>query len=277
MKRLAFLFAVLTAAMTAAAATAAPAPKATGDYGYSFNGVQRHLTFNAIQSTTNTAGTFWDVTGVDEITFTYAGTNYVHSATLTQYGQTIDGTGAYSGLPANTWDVVSPSSVVGNTFQLTWNYVSPPELVSPTQYVMSMTGTIQSNGSITGTWSQTGGASGNFAVDAGSAHAVAVYSGKGTAYYTDENGYWYFMSVKAVSVAGNTAWYAAQVVASNFGFENAPANYLFVKVIDNGEPGIGVDVTSGDVMTQSAALAAVAGHDTPATSAVINEGNIQVH
>jgi hypothetical protein len=35
-------------AVAAAVATAAPAPKATGDYGYSFGGVQRHLTFNAI-------------------------------------------------------------------------------------------------------------------------------------------------------------------------------------------------------------------------------------
>ena len=70
MKRLVFLAVVLVAALTAAAsAMAAPAPKATGDYGYSFGGVQRHLTFNAIQSTTDTCGTFWNVTGVTQFTF----------------------------------------------------------------------------------------------------------------------------------------------------------------------------------------------------------------
>ena len=52
MKRLVFLVVVLVAALTAAAsAMAASAPKTTGDFGYSFGGVQRHLTFNAIQST----------------------------------------------------------------------------------------------------------------------------------------------------------------------------------------------------------------------------------
>lgn len=277
MKRLVFLVGVLAAAMTAAAAMAAPAPKATGDYGYSYGGVQRHLTFNAIQSTTNTCGTFWNVSGTAEFTFDLSGTPYVHNATLTQNGQSVGGSGGYAGLPANTWVVNSGSTVIGNSLELTWNYVTPPELVTPTQIVMTMHGTIAANGSISGTWSQTGGAAGTFAAPAETATATEIYCGKGTAYYTDENGLWYFMNVKAVSVDGTTAWYAAQVIASNFGFENAAANYLFVKVIDYGEPGIGFDVTSGDVMTESAALAAVAGHGTPSASAVINEGNIQVH
>ena len=50
MKRLVFLVVALVAAVTAASAMAAPAPKPTGDFGYSFGGVQRHLTFNAIQN-----------------------------------------------------------------------------------------------------------------------------------------------------------------------------------------------------------------------------------
>ena len=87
------------------------------------------------------------------------------------------------------------------------------------------------------------------------------------------------MNVKAVSVSGSTARYAAQIIASSsdLGFENLPTNYLFVKVTDNAEPGIGKDVTSGDLMTESAALAAVANHGTPSASAIINLGNIQVH
>ena len=87
------------------------------------------------------------------------------------------------------------------------------------------------------------------------------------------------MNIKAVSVDGDKAWYAAKIIASssNLGFENLPTNYLFVKVIDNGEPGIGVDLTSGDLMTEAGALAAVANHGTPSASAIINNGNIQVH
>jgi hypothetical protein len=85
------------------------------------------------------------------------------------------------------------------------------------------------------------------------------------------------MNVKAVSVDGDTARYAAKIIASNLGFENLSTNYLFVKVIDNDEPGVGNDVTSGDLMTEAAALAAVATHGTPSASAIINLGNIQVH
>jgi len=280
MRRLAFLLAVLSAAMTAAAATAAPAPKATGDYGYSYGGVQRHLVFNAIQSTTVTCGTFWNVTGVTAFTFHVTGdppsTVYTHNASLTQNGQSVGGSGGYAGTPPNTWVVNPGSTVIGNALELTWNYVTPPTLVAPTQYIMTMHGTVAASGALTGTWSQTGGAAGTF-TSTGLATATAIYCGKGTAYYSDEDGAWYFMNVKAVSVAGNTAWYAAQIVASNLGFENLATNYLFVKVVDNGEPGIGSDVTSGELMTESGALAAVAAHLTPSASAIINEGNIQVH
>ena len=86
------------------------------------------------------------------------------------------------------------------------------------------------------------------------------YCGKGTALYTDANGYWYFVNVKSVNVVGSTAWYAAQIIASssNLGFENSSTNYLFVKVTDLSEPGINKDITSGDLMTETDALAAVA-------------------
>jgi hypothetical protein len=256
----------------------APAPKATGDYGYEFGGVQRHVTFNAIQRSTDTCGTFWNVAGANkQFTFLYSGVPYLHTASLTQDGQVIGGNGAYSGVPANTWVVNPGSTVVGNTLALTWNYTSPDSLVEPTQYVMTMNGTIAANGSITGTWSQTGGASGTFTAPAGTATDTVSYCGKGTFYYTDENGAWYFAVVKTVSVDDDDAWYAAEIVASNLGFESSPTNYIFVKVTDNGEPGIGQDVTGGDLMTEAAATSAVAGQLTPSTQATINEGNIQVH
>ena len=47
--------------------------------------------------------------------------------------------------------------------------------------------------------------------------------------------------------------------------------------VDNGEPGIGYGVTAGDLMSPAGAISAVLGHLTPTSSAVINEGNIQVH
>ena len=65
--------------------------------------------------------------------------------------------------------------------------------------------------------------------------------------------------------------------SSDLGFENLPTNYLFVKVTDTADPGIDKDVTGGDLMTESAALAAVANQGTPSANATINLGNIQVH
>lgn len=146
---------------------------------------------------------------------------------------------------------------------------------------MHINGTIGAGGSIIGTWDDDFGGyrTGSFVAPNGSAKAVDAYCGKGNAYYSDADGSWYFMNVKAVSVDGDTAWYAAEIIASsaNLGFENLPTNYLFVKVIDNDEPGVGVDVTSGDLMTEAGTLAAVANHGTPSASAIINAGNIQVH
>jgi hypothetical protein len=257
--------------------SAAPAPKATGGYGYSFGGVQRQVSFAAIQANTNTCGTFWTIAGSKQFTFNLNGTDYDHAATLAQNGQIVTGSGAYAGTPSNTWTVNPGSTVVGNTLTLTWNYVTPDSLVNPVQYVMSMSGTIAANGSISGTWSQTGGSAGTFTAPAGTATALVSYCGKGTFSYDDEQGNWYLGVVKTVSVSGKDAWYAVQILASNLGYETSSTPYLFVKVTDNAEPGIGNDVTGGDLMTAADATNAVAGHLTPSTSAVINAGNIQVH
>jgi hypothetical protein len=50
-----------------------------------------------------------------------------------------------------------------------------------------------------------------------------------------------------------------------------------VRVIDNGEPGVEVDQTGGDVVDQLTAINDVLTHFTPSATAIINEGNIQVH
>lgn len=287
MKRLAFLLTALAALVAAAAVVAAPAPKATGGYGYNIgDGVQRHLTFNAIQSTTNTCGVFWNVTGITTMSFTLAPdlstVVSTHEMILTQNGESVSGSGGYptSGPPYQYFWHLASGSVLGNTLSMTAVYDGAPDA---TGTIWHMTGTIAPNGSISGVWDDNylgGFRSGTFVANSGAAGVAtpyATYCGKGNAYYTDSQGSWYFMNVKAVSVSGNTAWYAAEIIASNLGFENLSTNYLFVKVIDNGEPGIGHDVTSGDLMTPSGALAAVAAHLTPTISAVINEGNIQVH
>jgi hypothetical protein len=277
------ILSVITAAFAASmavavAASAAPAPKATGDYGYSFGGVQRHVTFSAIQST-DTCGTFWNVAGVSSFDFTLnndptPGTHYVHAASLAQAGQSVSGSGGYpqSGPFQFSWHITS-GSVVGNTLNLTVVYDSDASAIGT---VMNMTGTIAANGSISGTWNdnyQGATRTGNFTA---SGATGIPYCGKGTFSYTDQNGAWYLGVVKSVNVSDPNAWYAVQILASNLNYEQN--NYwLAVKVTDNAEPGVGKDVTGGDLTDQTTALYDVAHMVTPSTSAVINQGNIQVH
>ena len=122
MKRLVSLAVVLVAGVTAAAAMAAPAPKATGDYGYSYAGVQRHLTFNAIQSKTDTCGTFWNVTGRHVVHVPSERRHdglHVHHVTLAQNGQTVGGSGGYRSGDDQYHGTSIPEAVVGNTLTLT--------------------------------------------------------------------------------------------------------------------------------------------------------------
>jgi hypothetical protein len=259
--------------------SAAPAPKATGDYGYSFGGVQRHVTFNAIQSTTNTCGTFWNVAGNKQFTFRLTGdtTDYTHHVDLTQNGQAIGGSGGYpvSGGDQYHWNITS-GSLIGNALSITAVYD-----LGASGTVMHINGTVGTDGSIAGNWDDNFGGprTGTFTAPAGTASSLVSYCGKGTFYYDDEQGNWYFGVVKTVSVSNTDAWHAAQIIASssNLGYESSATNYIYVKVTDTAEPGIDKDVTGGDLMTAAGATSAVAGHLTPSTSAVINAGNIQIH
>jgi len=287
LKRLAFLVAVLVAGVSAVAAMAAPAPKTTGGIGYTVGSdVQRQLSFNAIQSKTDTCGTFWNVTGVSQFSFRLTGdtTDYTHHVTLTQSGQTVGGSGGYPLTGGDTyhWNVTA-GSAIGNAFSLTWVYDAlAPDAVG---VVNNMTGTIAPDGSISGTWSDNyGGApapaatrGGTFTAPAGSATAFATYCGKGTAYYSDAAGIWYLVNVKAVKVVGDNAWFAGPVVAGNLG-ATAPNNWLFVKVHDGGEPGKLVDQVWGQVTDEITAVNGVTAGATPTTGPVtITSGNLQVH
>ena len=98
MKRLVFLVVVLVAAVDGCScAWQLPLRRRRATSGTRFGGVQRHLTFNAIQSKTDTCGTFWNVTGVSQFSFrlTDDTTDYTHHVTLTQNGQSVGGSGGF--------------------------------------------------------------------------------------------------------------------------------------------------------------------------------------
>jgi hypothetical protein len=265
--------AALAVLAVAASAMAAPAPKTTGGIGYTaYSDVQRHLSFNAIQSKTDTCGTFWNVTGVSSFAFVYQGGTYEHHVTLVQNGQDVGGNGGYplSGGDQYHWNVTT-GTVNGNALELTAEYD-----LGAVGTTMHIHGTVNADGSISGTWDDnySGARTGTFSAPAGSATAYATYCGKGTTYYSDAAGNWYFVNVKTVSVDGDNAWFAGPVVAGNVGV----GNWLFVKVHDGGEPGKLVDQASGSFTTEAAAVAGVVGHGTPADGPfTITSGNLQVH
>ena len=139
---------------------------------------------------------------------------------------------------------------------------------------MSMTGTIAADGSISGTWSQTGGSAGTFT--ASGATLLAQFNAKGHVLYTDANGDWYVVAVKAVSVLSPDACMAGPVVAASN--SDWTAYWLLLKVTDNGEPGVGADQVWGWFYDEATALNGVAGKVDPAgTPATISSGNLQVH
>src|SRR6186713_3276888 len=67
---------------------------------------------------------------------------------------------------------------------------------------------------------------------------------KGSAIYTDAN-ITYTMDVKWLKVAGKVAWFAGQVTSVTVTGNNPGCcivgNWIFYKVVDNGEPGIYAD------------------------------------
>lgn len=272
--------AVVIALGVVAAAIAAPAPKTTGGIGFkAYSDVQRYVDFSAIQTTGTTCGTFWDVTGINTFTFHVSPdtAGYTHDVTLTQSGESITGVGG--GYPAGAdpysyWWHVTSGSVVGNAFTLTWVYDGAPDA---TGTVTHMSGTIASDGTLSGTWNDNylgGFRSGTFT--AGGAASGTQYCGKGTAYYYDDAGNWYFANVTNVSVQAPSAWFAARVIAASN--PDWLANDLFAKTTDLGEPGIDVDQYWGSFATPTAAVAGVSTHSDPGDGPfTINLGNLQVH
>jgi hypothetical protein len=281
MKRLVFVLAIVAALIMSAVAVSAPAPKTTGGIGYSIYGVQRSLDFNAIQTTSTSCGSFWNLASASQFTFFLTGdlvNGYTHHVSLSQSGMngsTVGGSGGYplTGGDVYHWNVTS-GSLVGNTLSLTALYD-----LGATGTVMHISGTIAADGSISGTWDDNfGGArTGTFTAPAGSATSDTTFcNSKGSAFYSDVQGNEYLVNVRAVDVNGTSAWFAGPVVWSNFGV--APGTWLFAKVTDGGEPGIGHDQVWGSFTDQVTAIAGVTAMATPADGGVyISSGNLQVH
>jgi hypothetical protein len=268
MKKLGILLGITALVLSISPAFAAgkSAPKATGGYGYTIYGVARHAEFNAIQTATCTKG--FDVNGANTILVPWVGT-YTYTVNFILTGTTLTGTLNDSYYP--TGDQPLSGNVTGNAITFTYDYPSG----SP-QGTRTYTGTIDSTGQITGgEWSDSADlASGTWTVGTPFAQVIGGCTGKGMFHYSDVNGTDYKVDVRYVDVLGNTAWFAGPIVSGNFG---DPSQWLFVKAVDNGEPGT-TDVTAGDYpLNETLAKYNVANHVDPSISTVITSGNIQVH
>ena len=114
---------------------------------------------------------------------------------------------------------------------------------------------------------------------------VGELEAKGSAIYTDAN-ITYTMDVQFLKVSGTAAWFAGQVTSVTVTGNNpgccAVGNWVFYKVVDNGEPGIYADQIWGEDLGPTAssddAYAKVFnGVDPQGGPFDLNGGNIQVH
>ncbi len=259
----------------------AAAPKATGGIGWSNSGAQAYDDFNAIATSTSCTSK-WDVSGNYNLAFNLHNdaTMYTHAASLTQTGGSVSGSGYFPivGPHQYEWTITS-GSVTGNTITFTADYTFGADAVTPLT-TMIVNGTIASNGAMSGTWTDNylgGSRSGEWSATAGTAKMVADTgcTGKGNFTYSDANGINYVMDVKYVNVSGNSSWFAGPTTSGNFGI----GTWIFIKVTDNGEPGIGHDQIWGQVIASDAAAKnAVATMATPGGGPfTITSGNLQVH
>ena len=108
--------------------------------------------------------------------------------------------------------------------------------------------------------------------------APGARGAKGSFLYDDGTNI-YSMDVKWLKVDGKTARFAGPVTLNSAGC-CAVGHWIFIKIEDNGEPGIGVDRIWGEDLGEiddTVALAKVeAGPDPIGGPFVINSGNLQV-
>lgn len=105
-----------------------------------------------------------------------------------------------------------------------------------------------------------------------------VYAKGAMRMWSDEVGRDLYLEVKYVNVEGDTAWFSAKCTYDSWG--KVEDKWLFVKVIDNGSPGIyndeiGWDWTSGK--DESLAEKRVTGMDDSDNNWTVQDGNLVVH
>jgi hypothetical protein len=273
----------VTGTANAAKPSVTPAPNATGSIGWVNGGNgQAFDEFNAHQTsaTCTVSTTNWDVTGNYELTFNHTGSSefFTYKASLTQTGNTVTGSGGFptTGETIFEW-VIDSGTVTGDQITATAHFTKGVETDPPT--TLTIGGIIASNGVISGNWSDNfiGGAGvGEFVATSGTASkAVTGCLGKGKFTYSDATGINYVMNVKYVNVSGDESWFAGPTTSGNFGI----GTWIFIKVADNGEPGVGHDqIWSAEVADETVAKNSVANKLNPAGGPyIITSGNLQVN
>lgn len=259
----------------------AAAPKATGGIGWSNGGAQAYDEFNAQVTSATCSIATTNVTGDYTLAFNLQGdpTQYVHKASLTQTGSSVGGTGGYpaTGTTVYEW-LISSGSVTGDQITFTANYTKGADALVPLT-TMTVTGTIAPNGVMSGTWNdnyQGSPRNGEWVAASGLATNTPLTgcTGKGSFTYSDPT-YNYVMDVKYVNVSGTQTWFAGPTTSGNFGI----GTWIFIKVADNGETGIGQDQIWGEaVASETVAKNGVANETNPAGGPfTITSGNLQVH
>lgn len=241
-------------------------PKATGGYGYSIFDVQRNAEFNAQKLTADTCKISVNLTG--HYVFNLYGGTYTHDIDIVQTGNNLYITGGYpAGSTPYVFNETGTGSVTGFDFTFTNVYTE-------TLYTYTVNGKVNPlDGSITVTgWSS--GPGSDWTVTGNATLLITGCDGRGSFNYSDVNGIYYTVDIRYVAVEDNKAWFTGPIVSGNFGV----GQWIFIKEIDNGETGIGQDITAGDFpVTEAQGKFDVATHANPSLFTTITSGNIQVH
>lgn len=235
-------------------------------------------------ATSTSCTTGWSVAGAYVVHFvvTEGGAGSAdYDVSLSQSGTAVTGTGNYpSPGPTYTYRWTAVGAVHGNAINLTASYTALQDALGT---VMQMAGTIATDGTMSGTWAD------NYPATTPSAHrggtwtstsgaAAKVYlsgcTAKGSLRYSEiPAGTAFTMDVRYAQFDGKTAWFAGPGVGAAAGDQ-----WLFIKVVDGGEPGKGADQISFEARYPADAMNAVALKLTPAVGPyAITSGNLQVH
>ncbi|KXK09183.1 MAG: hypothetical protein UZ21_OP11001000241 [Microgenomates bacterium OLB22] len=271
---------LVTLASTAAPANAALPPSmsvVTGKVGYTaYSPLARKAQFSAV-STNKECSFIWDVTNSYVLSFMLDGdtvNTYSHDASLTQSGSILAGTGGYiaGGPYTYTWHVTS-GTISGDTVTIQILYDT-----GAAGTLMTMTGTLASDGTMSGTWTDDLGGVRTGTWSSSNGTASKKYSagckGDGVFTYSDGDKNYYMVQIKYLTTNGNRAWFAGPVIHGNVGM----GSWLFAQVKDMGKPGVGVDQVWGSFTTEAAAKAGVASMSNPTDGPfTITSGELKVY